>query len=210
MLMDNETEQALRHFMQHDYVEVHCFVRWTIFRCVPRMEKTVKELLLKAGFEAWYPKGTRYSMRPLRQLPSKTRHRRRFEVVEREVAAIPGYVLARHMISRPVAFNLDDLPGLLGVCVFGDHIAYVSDLEVEKLRTQEERGEFDIYTSDQARVQHGQQQRYKVGQDREKQWTGQSRIHGRGCESGHLVTFAETLGRITKVISLKELARKPS
>lgn len=182
-------------------LEEHSIAPWILLRCVGGMEKSGTEWLERNGFEAWYPKGKIIKTVPLRHLPSKTRHKRaNQQVVERERSAYPGYILTRWMFGEFDLNRVYELPGIIGVCCFGDQVATVPDYEVEIVRVQEARGEFDQFANTQAERIYF----YHLAKDAtaaENRYTGSARTLGRACESSALVTFRKTLDRVTRVIS---------
>jgi hypothetical protein len=183
--------------------EEHGIEPWTILRCVGRMEATACEWLERNGFECWYPKGRFIRTVPLRHLPSKTRHKRaQMEVVETMRAAYPGYVLVRRMFGDFDLNRLFALPGIIGICCFGERVAVVPDYDVELVRLDEARGRFDQFANAAAERAYF----YKIAKsDEDKRYSGDSRVVGRACESGLTVTFQKTLGRVTRIIAASDL-----
>lgn len=198
MTIDEEAKTALSRLVTEP-LEIHSMARWIIARVEPGAERKALEWLLRFGFEGYYPKGKFITTVPLRKLPSKTRHKRAaMKVIERERPAYPGYILVRRFVGDFDLNRLFDIPHMGGVCCFGPDIATLPDFEVEMLRLQEARGAFNQYASVAAERAHC----YQIAADvaTQRTWTGESRIVGRTCESGTMVTFSQRFGRITHVI----------
>lgn len=207
MLMeaDRDVTEALRPLAEPDVIELHPIGAWYVIRTEPRMEKTARLWLLRVGIEAWYPQGKRVKLKALRHLPSKTRHKRKREAICHHFPAVPGYVLARDVVGIRYGREICELPGVLGLCCFGATLATIQDYEVEILRRKEAAGVFDVFGTYEAEDTYAkQQERYQVSGRANKQWEGRSKVMYRTCESGEIVTFRENLGRIDRVITLKD------
>lgn len=206
LMAADATERALQSMVPSDKLELHPIGPWLLVRTAPRMEKTARLWLLRVGIEAWYAKGRRVSLTPLRRLPSKTRHKRVRQVIAKEFPAFPGYVLARPVFGLNYGRQICELPGVIGACCFGNTVAKVQDYEVEVLRRYENIGIFDIFATSEAEHTYAQQSEraYKLAGGAKAVWAGQGKRMYRTCESGEIVTFKQNLGRIDRVISLQE------
>lgn len=185
--------------------ELHSMDRWMIAQCKSRSEQTVREHLLREGFEAWHP--TFRLHRPISpsKLSSKNRHKRRHEIEVVTCALYPGYVLFRRMFGEYPLSKLHDIPCCGGLCVYYDPQtdaampASLNDYEVELMRRAEARGLHDQFTGGtEKRYGHG-----VVNLDAKalKQVDMRGRAIGRLDESLRTSLFIEQGDRILRVIT---------
>lgn len=178
-------------------VELSCLDPWLIGYSKANCEHIAKASLERHGFECWYPVRKIITMKPARNLPSKTRHRRRLEVSERVVAVLPGYLFMRRLLADCDARALYELPGVGGLCMFGAEVATLPDYEIEMLRLAESDGRFNSYDASVPGT-------YRLSVHPDPHWTGISRTArkiGQGLDkSGNFVQFSEAFGRVLRVI----------
>lgn len=179
-----------------DALELACLDPWLIGYSQPRCEHIAKSSLEREGFEVWYPIRKVVSTKAARHLPSKTRHRRRFEVVERVEPVLQGYLFLRRLRG---VFDLQrayELHGVGGLCRGGGQHASLQDYEVEIIRLAEADGKFNTY----ATTVPGP---YRLSVDvNPRTYLGiTSRDLGsRLDKSGDEVVFTEQLGRVLRKV----------
>lgn len=127
-------------------LRLHNFERWYIVRSQPNCEAKAAEYLKRENFEVFYAKRQVVMTVPIpaNRISSKTRHRRRSET--REVITTypiyPGILFARRIFGGYDLSQSFDMPGVIGLCCFGETPATVEDYTVELLRLAEARGKF--------------------------------------------------------------------
>ncbi len=110
---------TLSEFVTSADTEIICLDPWMIGYSKPRAQRAAKQSLERVGLECWYPIRKRASMRPQRTLPSKTRHKRRFELVEKIDSVLGGYIFIRRLRRDYDLGMVHELPGVGGLCRFG-------------------------------------------------------------------------------------------
>jgi hypothetical protein len=126
-------------------VELACHDDWQLAYSLPNCQHLACQSLVRVGFEAWYPIKKIVARKPQSRLPSKTRHARRFELIERTAPVFATYLFARR---RGGAFDpgaIRELHGMGGWCRLGDAIATIKDFEIELLKLAESRGRFNEF-----------------------------------------------------------------
>lgn len=185
---------------------VHCFDPWLIAKSEPNREHAAYKSLRREGFEAWFPAGRKMSPMPRRFLSSNNRHKKRHVLVEDLRLPYPGYVFFRRLTAPSMSVNLGRLyefDGVLGLCMFGEHIAIAEDYEIQLLRFKEDVGAYDVWDMKvgmSARdVALAEIRRSEAAKER---WDKPPAVLGRLDDSRrgglHLV---EAFGRITRVVA---------
>lgn len=194
-----------------EMVEVPCLEDWMLAYSHPHAQHIARASLEREGFEAWYPLRKVVSCRPSSSLPSKTRHRRRFEIVERIEPVLGAYMMLRRLCGAFDLGRLRELHGVGGLCHMGNTAATIRDYEVELLRLAESHGRFNIYHAsvpgtyrvaieiDPRLTTDG-----KAGRDR---WNGITRMIGRLDGAARTMVFRQELGRVIRLIESDEAAR---
>jgi transcription antitermination factor NusG len=182
-------------------LKLHSLARWQILRAVPNQEARAKESLLRVGFESYYGERRRVLSVPvpMSMISSKTRYRRRTEVMEisRVLPIFPGYIFVRRMYGGFDIFQAYELTGIIGLCCVGENAAEVQDFIIESLRLDEARGKFDDRSvSDDRRHIRQAVRNYSKPMEVKK---NSQRIVGTLDESSGSTLFVESLGRITRI-----------
>lgn len=208
MLAPNELKPLDLPVSDHEEVEVACHEPWLIAYSRPRAQAVAKQSLERIGYECWYPIRKIVTTRPLRTISSKTRHKRRYEAVERFEAALGCYLLIRELRPVTMTCNLYELDGVGGICRFGEKAAMLTDFQVEMLRLAEADGKFNEYA---VSVPFG----YRVSAmadprptfEKKQQDKNPRQYNGCGRDLGHRVDrygesvhFVERLGRVLRLI----------
>jgi hypothetical protein len=126
-------------------VELACLADWWVGYSLPNAQHLAKRSLEREGFEVYYPIRKVVTRKPASSLPSKTRHRRRFEMIERIEPVFGCYLMLRRLWGSFDLGELRTLGGVGGVCRVGNTPARIRDYEVELLRLAEHRGQFNIF-----------------------------------------------------------------
>jgi hypothetical protein len=133
-------------------------------------------------------------------ISSKTRHRRRKEVMEigRVLPIFPGYIFVRRMYGGFDIFQAYELTGVIGLCCVGDRAAEVEDFIIESLRLDEARGKYDdrSVSDDRRHVRMAVRNYFKRAVNKNPQ-----RIVGTLDESSGSTLFVEELGRVTRIFT---------
>ncbi len=159
--------------------ELHSLDPWWIVRSKPNLEDHARGALEREGHEVYYPKAKHLTVDavPLRFLTGSKRNARpKPKLLEVVRPAWRGYLFVRRILGAYDPGRFWELQGVMGLCLFGEVPATVSDHEIEGIRRREARGEFDI--ADGRALS----------------------IVGRLDKGDHTVLFRETVGRITRVI----------
>lgn len=171
-----------------------CLDPWLIAYSRPRQEHIAKTSLEREGFECWYPLRKIVSTRPLRTISSKTRHRRRFECVEKVEPVLRGYLFIRRLFGWFDLGRIYELSGCGGLCKFGQEDATVQDFHVELLRLAEADGRFNEYHTTVPIT-------YRLSMKPDpRQWTGTSRLIGRVDRRNKSLQFREEFGRVLRFL----------
>ena len=176
-----------------DRETVLCWDPWWIARTAPNCEALAKKGLEREGFEVYYPRGKTVRAIPKNQLPSKTRHKRRYEFRESYRSIFTGYVFLRRLTGHFELFCLHEIPHVAGVCTFGGAPAAVEDYVIERIRAEEARGEFDDY--DGRSIKNGQ---HLTPIESDRRWTGETKLRGALVHCGRIIYFVERFGRVTR------------
>jgi transcription antitermination factor NusG len=183
-------------------LRLHNFSPWNIVRSQPNQEAKAKESLLRAGFESYFGERqevVRVSI-PASKISSKTRYRRRSETrdVVRTYPVYPGYLFVRRLYGGSDLWQSFELPGIIGLCCFGERPATVEDYTVELLRLSEARGKFDHHTAstDQRHIKIALRERANPPLLVDKSPRNIQALDGHGKS----LQFIEELGRITRII----------
>jgi len=173
---------------------------WLIAFSQPRVEHVAKASLEREGFECYYPVGKHVTTPPMRTLPSKTRHKRRYEVREEARPVLRSYLFIRRLFGGYDLDNLYELNGVGGICHFGDYVATLPDYEIELLRLAEGYGRFNTYNVSNTGAYRLAVATLADHPDPRSKWTGQTRMIGRLDESDRTIQFIESVGRVIRVI----------
>ena len=185
-------------------IEVNCLDRWLIAYSRGRSEHIAQHSLGHAHWECFYPLRKVVTMKPARSLPSKTRHRRRFEVVEKIEPVLGGYLFIRPLRRDCDISHLYELQGVGGICRLGDRIATLQDWEVELMRLAEADGKFNIYHQAVPGTYLVSMHIDPRPDFEKKQYEGKSRLSCRLDESEKTVQFRDELGRVLRFIHSTE------
>jgi hypothetical protein len=194
MLMATDPKTLADLASEPDDLEINCFDPWLIAYARPRQHDVAKHSLEREGYECWYPVRKVISFKPARNLPSKTRHRRRFEVVEKIEPVLGSYLFIRQI--RPVAVGcpLYELNGVGGLCQFGGITALMRDYDIELIRLAEANGKFNVFHENVPTVR-----RLAVTPD-PRAYTGETRLIGRLDHVGESVQFIASLDRVLRKV----------
>lgn len=174
---------------------IPCLDPWMIAYSRPRMEHIAKAALEREGFECWYPLRKIVTTRPQRTLPSKTRHRRRLECVEKVEPVMGGYLFIRRLRGSFDLGRVYELAGVGGMCRIGGDFACIQDYYIEILRLGEADGRFNVYHQTVPFTY-----RLSMNTDPRSQWTGTSRFLARVDIPGGMTEFREELGRVLRFV----------
>lgn len=184
-------------------LRLHSFERWQIVRAKPNGEALAKASLMREGFEVYYGERQKVITVPIpaQKISSKTRYRRRSEIREivRTLPIYPGYLFVRRMFGGFDLHQSFDLPGVIGLCCFGEIPATVEDYTIELLRLNEARGRFDnrSVSTEQRHIRIALRERANP-QDIIKI---PPREINHVDKSGNAFLYVEELGRITRIIT---------
>lgn len=182
---------------------VPCFDPWLIANAEPNREHAAYVSLRREGCEAWYPAGRKIGLMPKRFLPSKTRHKKHV-VLEDLRLPYPGYVFFRRLTSNSMKLNLMrlyELDGVMGLCMFGEHLALAENHEIQMLRFKEDVGDFDEWApSVNAKIfRLAEVRRSEAAKQR---WEKPPQLLGAlDTNQGPRLILVEAFGRITRVIA---------
>lgn len=193
-----------------EMVEVACLDDWLLAYSHPHAQHLARKSLEREGFEVFYPLRKVVSCRPASSLPSKTRHRRRFEIVERIEAVLGCYLMLRRLCGVFDMGRLRELHGVGGLCHMGNTAATIRDFEVELLRLAEAHGRFNIYHASLPgtyRVAIQIDPRVTDGKTERGNWHGVTRTTRRLDGTMPTMVFRQELGRIIRLIESDEAAR---
>lgn len=188
-----------------DFVPVQSFDPWIIGYAAPQSEHIAKASLEREGFEVWYPIRKIVTTRPQRSLPSKTRHRRRHEVLERLMPVLSGYLFIRRLTGNYDLGLLRELAGVNGLCRFGEIIATLADFEIEILRLAEADGRYNSYDAavpNTHRVWSADPRMTdeKASPHLRSRWSGAQAPNGRFDKIGKSAHFVEEFGRVLRFV----------
>lgn len=196
-----------------DMVEVPCLDDWLLGYSHPHAQHIARASLEREGFEVFYPLRKIVTRKPSASLPSKTRHRRRFEIVERIEPVLGCYLMLRRLCGAFDMARLRELNGVGGLCHMGNSAATIRDYEVELLRLAEAHGRFNVYHASipgtyRVAIEIDPRLRLtsdgKAGRDR---WNGTTRMVGRLDGAARTMIFRQELGRVIRLIECDESAR---
>jgi hypothetical protein len=182
---------------------VPCFDPWLIALAEPNREHAAYTSLRREGCEAWYPAGRKLRLLPQRFLPSKTRHKKLI-VLEELRLPYPGYVFFRKLTSNSMKLNLMrlyELDGMVGICMFGEHLALAENHEIQMLRFKEDLGRFDVWDLDlnAKRFALAEIRRSEPAKER---WEKPPQLLGTlDTNQGPRLYLVEAFGRITRVVA---------
>lgn len=182
---------------------VPCFDPWLIANTEPNREHAAYMSLRREGCEAWFPAGRKIGLLPQRFLPSKTRHKKLI-VLEDLRTPYPGYVFFRRMTSNSMKLNLMrlfELDGIIGLCMFGEHVALAEHHEIQMLRFKEDMGVFDQWNLDLSakRFALAEVRRSDAAKER---WEKPPQLLGRlDTNQAAPLYLVEAFGRITRIIA---------
>lgn len=200
MLARTEVDLSSLVDLAPDDIEV-CLDPWQIAFSRPQLQKAAKRSFERIGYECWYPVRKVVTTKPLASMSSKNRHKRRHETVERFETVIGCYLLIRKIKDVTFTEDLYELPGIGGLCHFGESVATVADFEVELLRLAEADGRFNEYHAsvnniDRLSIDIDPRRGYEM-----KTYDCTERDLGRGVDRyGESVYFQEKLGRVLRYI----------
>jgi hypothetical protein len=180
---------------EHDGLVVNCLDPWLIAYSQPRAQRVAKRALEHQGFECWYPLRKVVTTRPLRTLSSKTRHRRRRELVEKIEPVFGPYLFIRPLRADSDCGRIREFNGCGGMCHFGGRVAVLNDYEIELIRLAEANGKFNIY-HETVRGPY----RVSLDIDPRSQWDGKTRLIGRLDTASESVEFIDVLDRVIRKI----------
>lgn len=201
MLMTATKPQTMRE--EPPVLRLHSFERWHILRAKPNSEATAKASLMREGFEVYYGEMQKVLavQVPAQKISSKTRYRRRSEV--REIVRIhpiyPGYLFVRRMFGGFDLRQSFELPGVIGLCCFGETPAMVEDYTIEMLRLNEAKGRFDNRSMSAERHHIRIALRERANPPAPINLTPRTINHV--DKSGNTFVYIEELGRITRIIT---------
>lgn len=184
-------------------LRLHSFERWHIVRAKPNAEATAKAALMREGFEVYYGERQKVITVPVpaQKISSKTRYRRRSEVREivRTLPVYPGYLFVRRMFGGFDLGQAFNLPGIIGLCCFGEIPATVEDYTIETLRLNEARGRFDTrsVSTEQRHIRIALRERANLSPQIEIE----PRTINHVDKAGNIFLYIEELGRITRIIT---------
>jgi hypothetical protein len=193
----------LKDVAQVEWQEIPCFDPWLIGYSQPRSEHIAKASLEREGFECWYPIRKVVSTVPARKLPSKTRHRRRFEVTERVEPVLVGYLFIRRLRGSFDLQTAYELHGVGGLCRVGGQYASLQDHEIEIIRLAEADGKFNIYHETVPGP-------YRLSLDIDpRTYVGATTrdLGSRLDKSGEETVFTEKLGRVLRKVHALRMPR---
>jgi hypothetical protein len=188
---------------------LQCLADWLIVRVVSGSERRAKAALERAGHEVFYPVGRSIKRVPLRYVTIKKR-RAKHRILQVDVRnPYPGYVFCRPLggetwskrqLKGWAAGAFGDLEGVIGVCMFGDDLALISDWRVELLRIAQDCGDYDRF--DPVITLHEfslAELRYTKAA--EKHWSAKPRLVARLDSNRSTIHYVEEFGRITRVVA---------
>ncbi|EJN14732.1 hypothetical protein PMI42_01705 [Bradyrhizobium sp. YR681] len=182
---------------------VPCFDPWMIARADTNREHAAWQSLRREGCEAWYPAGRKLRQMPKRFLPSKTRNKR--HVVSEELRLpYPGYVFFRRLTPSSQKINLMrlyELDGIVGICMFGEHLALAEDHEIQMLRFKEDIGSFDEWDIDLTAKQFALSE-VRRSEAAKERWEKPPQVLGAlDTNQGPRLYLVEAFGRITRIVA---------
>jgi hypothetical protein len=177
--------------------EVPCHDPWWLGYSLPNCQHLACQSLTRVGFEAWYPIKKIVARKPQSRLPSKTRHRRKFEVVERTAVVFGTYLFARRRSGAFDPGTVRELHGIGGWCKLGDAIATIKDFEIELLKLAESRGRFNEF-----HVSVPNTYRLSVEPD-PRSWVGTTRPPG----DRQTIAFCAELARVCGIVAADAAGR---
>jgi Transcription termination factor nusG len=187
-----------------DPVVVACHDDWWVGYSLSNAQHIAQQALGREGFECWYPIRKVVSRRPASSLPSKTRHKRRFEMIERTEPVLGSYLFIRRLFGTFDLAELYKLPGVGSICRLGPGIASIKDWEVELLRLAESRGRFNVFhvsVPGAYRVAIEPDPRLADPSDRAAPYVGTTRWPRRSLDdSARTLVFVQDLDRIVRII----------
>jgi hypothetical protein len=194
-----------------EMTEVACFDAWLLAYSHPHAQHIARASLEREGFEVFYPLRKVVMRRPSASLPSKTRHRRRFEIIERVEPVLGCYLMLRRLCGAFDLGRLRELHGVGGLCHIGKTAATIRDYEVELLRLAEAHGRFNVYHASVPgtyRVAIEIDPRLTTdGKAERDRWNGVTRMIGRLDGVARTMVFRQELGRVIRLIECDEAAR---
>jgi len=193
-----------------EMTEVACLDAWLLVYSHPHAQHIARASLEREGFEVFYPLRKVVMRRPSASLPSKTRHRRRFEIIERIEPVLGCYLMLRRLCGVFDLGRLRELHGVGGLCHIGKTVATIRDYEVELLRLAEAHGRFNIYHASVPgtyRVAIEIDPRVADSKTERGNWHGVTRTTGRLDGTIRTMIFREELGRVIRLIECDEAAR---
>lgn len=193
-----------------EMVEVACLDDWLLAYSHPHAQHLARASLEREGFEVFYPLRKVVTRKPSSSLPSKTRHRRRFEIVERIEPVLGAYLMLRRLCGVFDLGRLRELHGVGGLCHIGKTAATIRDHEVELLRLAEAHGRFNLYHASVPgtyRVAIEIDPRVTDSKTERGNWHGVTRATGRLDGTIRTMVFREELGRVIRLIECDEAAR---
>ena len=183
---------------------VHCFDPWLIAKAEPNREQAAYKSLRREGFEAWFPAGRRLKQLPQRFISSKNRHKKRHVVLEELRLPYAGYVFFRRLTQASRTLELGrlyELDGVLGVCMFGEHLAIAEDYEIQMLRFKEDIGAFDEWDIDLNAKAFALSEVRRTDAAKER-WEKPPVLLGTlDTNQGRGLHLVEAFGRITRVVA---------
>lgn len=182
---------------------VPCFDPWLIARAEPNRDHVAYTSLRREGCEAWYPAGRKIRKLPRRFLPSKTRHKKLVFLEELRLP-YPSYVFFRRMTPESMKLNLMrlyELEGVVGVCMFGEHLAFAEHHEIEMLRFKEDIGEFDDWECNPTARQFALAE-VRRSEPAKERWEKPPQVLGAlDTNQGPRLYLVEAFGRITRIVA---------
>jgi hypothetical protein len=183
---------------------VHCFDPWCIAKAEPNRDHAAYKSLRREGFEAWFPAGRKIKMLPQRFVSSKNRHKKRHVLLEDLRMPYAGYVFFRRLTAASQAMQLGrlyELDGVLGVCMFGEHLAIAEDYEIQMLRFKEDIGTFDVWDVTMSGKEFALADIRRTDAAKER-WEKPPALLGTlDTNQGRGLLLVEAFGRITRVIA---------
>lgn len=182
---------------------VPCFDPWVIALAEPNREHAAYASLRREGCEAWYPAGRKIRLLPRRLQSSNTRGKK-IIVVEELRVPYPGYVFFRDLTPNSRKLNLMrlyELDGIIGICMFGEHLAFAEHHEIQMLRFKEDLGQFDEWALDLTAKQFklAEVRRSEAAKER---WEKPPQLLGTlDTNHGPRLYLVEAFGRITRVVA---------
>lgn len=193
--------------LEEPVLRLHSFERWQIVRSKPNGEALAKASLMREGFEVYYGERQKIITVPVpaQKISSKTRYRRRSEVREivRVLPVYPGYLFVRRMWGGFDLHQAFELPGVIGLCCFGEIPATVEDYTIEMLRLNEARGRFDnrSVSTEQRHIRIALRERANPPCPIDIK----PRTINYVDKSGNTFLYVEELGRITRIITSSDV-----